>query len=695
VRARSLRHTAAVLALAVPLALVASIVLGLGAPTAAVAATPSVSGPLNVLPSTVKGGYSHLDYQMAFLYRAAKTPEFWQAVEAQKAGKATPSQLDVIDKGVNANGTVATKAGRLAKGAGVAGSFLTSAAVGFEVGKLGSAAFGMDVQGGLCTPTFNDGGLVAAITGTDCSGILGADPLFNPNADVVAGVTMDTYTNASGSARVDYRGEIVRAFTARPGGVTSYYPLICFKQTRLGGNKQVPGNPYPDQISAVTRNKTTGQYSIDSFGSEHQGGSNSAENTYCGPLLGAPESYVSPSGVAGGDAYNTSAARAQAVLDNTELLCVGGNFVTRNCTDTSGSPVSIPKKQSADPDRQWRCDTTYTNGSKSSATSATFRESGSKFPDLPMVPNVLGLVADTMSCSMVTPDGSAPEVKVREEQTTPEYKRERQEYPECEGMTCQLELYKGEKACHTDVAACADWATDPNKSDSYRCRYGPYPVALDECSVYGPTFTPEAQRVGLQLGNPTTGAPQPNMTPNRVPGKDAQNFGTPVQDPASSRECFPSGWGVFNPLEWVQRPVMCALEWAFVPKPSAILANTQKIDGALGTSGLGTLMRNATQLGAIPIPGNGCGGIPLKFDLGGSKGVNVDTHLLNACPGTTLAPVAAVAHTILAGLIVTLSFLSILRYVATIFGFSGLGGIQQQFAMSEKRAEQAAKGAGS
>lgn len=30
--------------------------------------------------------------------------------------------------------------------------------------------------------------------------------------------------------------------------------------------------------------------------------------------------------------------------------------------------------------------------------------------------------------------------------------------------------------------------------------------------------------------------------------------------------CAPSGWGWFNPVEWVQKPVKCAILWAFVPK---------------------------------------------------------------------------------------------------------------------------------
>lgn len=39
----------------------------------------------------------------------------------------------------------------------------------------------------------------------------------------------------------------------------------------------------------------------------------------------------------------------------------------------------------------------------------------------------------------------------------------------------------------------------------------------------------------------------------------------PVIDLSSSGECFPNGWGWFNPVQWVLRPIKCAFVWAFVP----------------------------------------------------------------------------------------------------------------------------------
>lgn len=39
---------------------------------------------------------------------------------------------------------------------------------------------------------------------------------------------------------------------------------------------------------------------------------------------------------------------------------------------------------------------------------------------------------------------------------------------------------------------------------------------------------------------------------------------------AESAACWPGGWGWFNPLQWVLRPIKCALEWGFVP-PAGVL----------------------------------------------------------------------------------------------------------------------------
>lgn len=39
---------------------------------------------------------------------------------------------------------------------------------------------------------------------------------------------------------------------------------------------------------------------------------------------------------------------------------------------------------------------------------------------------------------------------------------------------------------------------------------------------------------------------------------------------AETAECWPSGWGWFNPADWILRPIKCALVWAFVPEDQVI-----------------------------------------------------------------------------------------------------------------------------
>lgn len=38
----------------------------------------------------------------------------------------------------------------------------------------------------------------------------------------------------------------------------------------------------------------------------------------------------------------------------------------------------------------------------------------------------------------------------------------------------------------------------------------------------------------------------------------------------SNAECWPDGWGWFNPAQWVLRPIKCAMVWAFVPSDAAL-----------------------------------------------------------------------------------------------------------------------------
>lgn len=68
---------------------------------------------------------------------------------------------------------------------------------------------------------------------------------------------------------------------------------------------------------------------------------------------------------------------------------------------------------------------------------------------------------------------------------------------------------------------------------------------------------------------------EPPYDPREPPAPEPPEVGEEEPDPpeddqprdptTDESECMPSGWSLFNPIEWVLRPVKCALKWAFMP----------------------------------------------------------------------------------------------------------------------------------
>ena len=682
-RARSLRHTAATLALAVPLALVASLVLTVGAPTAAVAAVAPPT-PIAGLPSQIVGGTkaaTTADAQavrMAQVYKFLASPATMDALRAQRAGTATPAQTQQIAQASASSPKTIGGYGGLTKGLGGATSAFSNYSLGTFIGstiagEITTKLWGVDANSLVCG-VGGGGGAAQTITsffaGQDCTAFNAAkeQPI---NTDVSGDMTSGSACFADGACF-----QIV--------GTASWMP-----STRTSAWNRLADGTYPQDITprpALCLKQVSGPAGKLSLLNYHL-----ADGSFSQANYGAYRTTLAPSGEngCGGTDLGHNRSIPRSAPAGFTLDQVVGISVPQG-------PVIPVGKGSANPNRYISCDVTWQGGYRSEPgpmfTEADTDWTGS-IPSCPTTPAEFIPLRTTLTLHTV---GGADQVL--SDMATPQETVDAfsGQYKHCLTTVCTTELEKNGVSCF-DGADCQNWKEQVDQgSSTYTCRYGGVAVALSECNVYAPTWQPEAQRTGLVYADPITGKPAPNSPDPKeqgaspVQGTDRGTFGTPVQDPAGPRQCFPTGWGVFNPLEWVQRPVMCALEWAFVPTPAALTANTAKVDRAVATSGLGTITANVTQLGAIPIPGNGCGGIPLKFTLGGPQGVKVDTSLLNACPGTTLAPIAAVAHTILVGLITTLSFLSILRYVATIFGFSGLGGIQSAWSMSEQRAERAA-----
>lgn len=115
--------------------------------------------------------------------------------------------------------------------------------------------------------------------------------------------------------------------------------------------------------------------------------------------------------------------------------------------------------------------------------------------------------------------------------------------------------------CNGAGTLCRLWWDAPTRAQDYECRDGGQAVPILRCEPYRRFFEPNPE-----VADPANSNPQPE----------------PSGEPA---ECFPTGWGMLNPVEWVLMPVRCALTWAFVPSPGALEAAAGTVqDATVGTA---------------------------------------------------------------------------------------------------------------
>lgn len=110
--------------------------------------------------------------------------------------------------------------------------------------------------------------------------------------------------------------------------------------------------------------------------------------------------------------------------------------------------------------------------------------------------------------------------------------------------------------------------TDTEDPDVGECKWGSNVVPIAYCSEPAPQviedpFTPTTPTT---TAPPTTTVAPTTVPPQQCPDAPGCPSDTPPpggEDPPEGGECFPSGWGWLNPVEWVLKPVKCALVWAF------------------------------------------------------------------------------------------------------------------------------------
>lgn len=190
------------------------------------------------------------------------------------------------------------------------------------------------------------------------------------------------------------------------------------------------------------------------------------------------------------------------------------------------------------------------------------------------------------------------------------------EFPGCVDGGCSLELWKivsGSPAlfCGEAAVGCPEWWTDPAKAEHFECRYGPYATDLGRCGIFRkPGSIQPNQRTDTDTHGQviTVGDPVNSTNPGDYVDLDWKNLPDQVTPPGGGfldyinpEECYPRGWGVFNPVEWVFRPVVCAMVKVWVPTTYAPLDG---ITDAVDASVLGSVRREVAALGDLHWPGS-------------------------------------------------------------------------------------------
>lgn len=583
--------------------------------------------PINILPSVVKGSAPPIAngasaFLANMLYSFQKSPEFWSANKAVTAGVATPAQTKLVVENGQKYLVPGTKLAPLIKGANAAGAVLLAAQVGIQVGKFQTTLLGIDGQGLVCA-TQNDvaRSVLGVLSGNDCTGFFEFPEGFDPNAGLQAG---DVWTSVCAPAGKCF-SFIGTASSATPGKY-----LYCYTtNSGLASNANFFVKSNGNWFGTVIDEQPNGVRLI------------GCRDKIPGSQAASGEHSTSPQG-----------------------------FQWRGSDGSTVLADSVLKPGSADPLRATRCELISTSGTVVSKVSESYLETGSglSVPECGTLPpsEVLG------STKIWQTTQGAPDELLQDTQTTPEFQHMATEFSECMGGNCRLDLIKNSTglSCLDDPSQCLDWAQSPLGNASYTCRLGAKTTDMSECMVYLPGFKPEAGTSGSTLANPLTGDTLPNPGTGSIPGSDVGFFGSPVQNPDSTRRCYPTGIAAFNPVEWVMVPVGCALEKAFVPRPSEVAAIQNRLVTGAGGGTIAAVTNSLNSLtAAFALGGSGCSGPPWRIQ---AFGVDEVFYPFNACSEPVKGAASAI-NGMLTFSVIGFTVLSSIRYIGASLGFITFG----------------------
>ena len=324
-----------------------------------------------------------------------------------------------------------------------------------------------------------------------------------------------------------------------------------------------------------------------------------------------------------------------------------------------------------------------TNGTKSSLMRDTYGDKGAiQFPSCEGAG--LGHGTGVISITGTPPTGGTP-VHLWDTTAPPVNPAEPLCSPALPSEGCAYSISIDGKPCVVGDVQCENWPSiarsDTSTPPRVSCNHGPYIAVLAACNILEKAYFPGGAPATIPNtdGDPgTSGNTDPNGTPipqpapvqtGTIPGGAGQPGAGASPNPADTNgnDCFPNGWGVFNPVEWIQKPIGCALSWAFVPQGTTMTQLEAQVKTDVDRVGFGPIQAAVVGMFApLGTLGSGCQGPPVTFAMHGQS----DTiYPFQACTAP-MSTAAFVCNALTTMIFIIGGGMGLMRAISAAFGYN-------------------------
>jgi hypothetical protein len=270
--------------------------------------------------------------------------------------------------------------------------------------------------------------------------------------------------------------------------------------------------------------------------------------------------------VAGSVSYIFPAVTCQtgAGVDNVRFYTGPNTNTTDTNRYTPGTVTPTYPDATTPPDHKWRSEKRCSDGNGNETVltvfSTVFKEADATLPGMPSpdCPSIMPKVEEWNVYEGDANGAGGPKVVEWNAPTETQTAEVSDCLPGGSAYPCSLRLLKiinGQPTTCT-TADCTSFDPDTSLDTEYQCKWGAYLMPLSDCTE--PKPNPQPSPTDTDTGS----FPDPDV----VNPDDRVDIGPNPQAPNTS--CLGGGWG-WNPIEWVLKPVKCALAWAFIPSDTS------------------------------------------------------------------------------------------------------------------------------